>query len=160
MSLRGNARHSDPGALQRAVGLGFRERSDTMPTLFKTRRTTDTETVESERPTIDVSNIELPKVEVPKVELPKVELPKVELPEIAIPKVDVGKAVLGVATAAGLVKRRRSRWPYLLGVGVVIAVAAWAVTNAAVRERLSQAMTAISERMQAMRGGGGQDQDP
>jgi hypothetical protein len=39
-------------------------------------------------------------------------------------------------------------------------VAAWAVTNAAVRERLSQAMTAVSERMQAMRGGGGHDQDP
>ena len=41
----------------------------------------------------------------------EIKLPELNLPEIEIPKIDVGKAVLGAATAAGLVERRRSRWP-------------------------------------------------
>ena len=81
------------------------------------------------------------------------------MPEIEIPKIDVGKAVLGAATAVGLVQRRRSRWPFLLGAGVVIAVAAWAFMNTAIRERLAGAASAATERVRAMRAGD-QDQEP
>jgi hypothetical protein len=133
----------------------FVRRRNTMPTLLRTRRTS-TQSVESAEPTEFTESADSKR---PIIDLQDIKLPKVDLPEIEIPKVDVGKAVLGVATAAGLVKRRRSRWPYLLGAGVVVAVAAWAVTNAAIRERLTQAVTAIGERVQAMRGGG-QDQEP
>ena len=117
-----------------------------MPTLFKYRRAIDTETPESEQRSSEVHEIKLPEL---------------NLPEIEIPKIDVGKAVLGAATAVGLVERRRSRWPFLLGAGVVIAVAAWAFMNTAIRERLAGAVSTATERVRAMRAGGeDEDQEP
>ena len=127
-----------------------------MPTLFTIRRTSETDPA-SERTTVELPDVKFPQVKRPEVKLPQVDLqdiklPQVDLPEIEVPKVDVGKTVLGVATAAGLVKPRRSRWPYLLGVGVVVAVVGWALTNTAIRDRLTQAVGAIRDRVQAMRG--------
>ena len=131
-----------------------------MPTLFTIRRTSETDLPASERTTFELPDafLKLPEVKLPQVDLQDIKLPQVDLPEIEVPKVDIGKTVLGVATAAGLVNRRRSRLPYLLGAGVVVAVVGWALTNAAIRERLTQAVAAVRDRVQAMRSGG-QDQD-
>ena len=88
------------------------------------------------------------------VELPKLDLsdlPKLDLSEIQIPKVDVGKAIAGAATAAGLATRRRSRWPYVLGAGLVVVVAgAVAMNSAAIRERLGRAKSWITDQVGAV----------
>ena len=88
------------------------------------------------------------------VELPKLDLsdlPKLDLSEIQIPKVDVGKAIADAATAAGLATRKRSRWPYILGAGLVVALVGLAAMNsAAVRDRYSRAKSWITDQVGAL----------
>lgn len=101
-----------------------------------------------------------PTLEMPEVELPKFDLSKIDLSKIEMPKVDVGKAVSDAAIAVGLAKPRRSRWPFVLGAGVLVAVAGWTVMNsAAIRERLSRAKAWISDQVGAMQAED-IDQDP
>ena len=82
------------------------------------------------------SDLHLPEFERPSIDLKDMKLPKIDLSDIDMPKVDVGKAVLSAATAVGLAKPRRPRWPYLVVAGVAVAVAGWALMNAeAIRTR-------------------------
>ena len=76
------------------------------------------------------SDLHLPEFERPNIDLKDMKLPKIDLSDIDMPKVDVGKAVLGAATAVGLAKPRRARWPYLVVAGVAVAVTGWALMNA------------------------------
>jgi len=97
-------------------------------------------------------DLRLPEFERPSIDLKDVKLPKIDLSDIEMPKVDVGKAVLGAATAVGLVKPRRARWPYLVVAGVAVAVTGWALMNAeAIRTRLSRATTWAHDQLGAMR---------
>ncbi len=101
------------------------------------------------------SDLHLPEFERPNIDLKDMKLPKIDLSDIDMPKVDVGKAVLGAATAVGLARPRRARWPYLVVAGVAVAAAGWALMNAgAIRTRLSRAATWANEQLGAMRSGG------
>ena len=92
------------------------------------------------------SELHLPEFERPSIDLKDMKLPKIDLSDIDMPKVDVGKAVLGAATAVGLAKRRRARWPYLVVAGVAVAAAGWALMNAeAIRTRLGRAAELIAD---------------
>lgn len=85
------------------------------------------------------------------IKMPEVEMPKIDLTEFEFPKVDVGKALAEAATAAGLTKRPRSRWPFILGAGlIVVAGGLVAMNNAAIRERLSRAKAWIGEQVGAI----------
>ena len=100
------------------------------------------------------SDLHLPEFERPSIDLKDMKMPKIDLSDIDMPKVDVGKAVLSAATAVGLAKPRRARWPYLVVAGVAVAVAGWALMNAeAIRTRLSRAATWANEQLGAMRSG-------
>lgn len=100
------------------------------------------------------SDLHLPEFERPNIDLKDMKLPKIDLSDIDMPKVDVGKAVLGAATAVGLAKPRRARWPYLVVAGVAVAVTGWALMNAeGIRTRLSRAATWANEQLGAMRSG-------
>ena len=108
-----------------------------MPTLTKDDR----------RPDIRLPEIDLKKVELPDIDLRKLELPKVDLSSIEVPKVDLGKAVADAAIAVGLAKPRRSRWPYVVAAGVIVALAGWAVMNSElIRERISRTRSWIMDR--------------
>ena len=101
-----------------------------------------------------------PALDMPDVDLPRIDLLKFDLSTFEVPKVDVGKAIAEAATAVGLVKPRRSRWPFVFGAGVLVAVAGWTVMNsAAIRERLSRARAWISDQVGAMQAEDF-DQDP
>jgi hypothetical protein len=98
------------------------------------------------------SDLHLPEFERPSIDLKDMKMPKIDLSDIDMPKVDVGKAVLGAATAVGLAKPRRARWPYLVVAGVAVAVTGWALMNAeAIRTRLGRAATWANEHLGAMR---------
>ena len=87
-----------------------------------------------------------------KIERPNLEMPDIDLSKIDLPKVDVGKAVAGAATAVGLMSKPRSRWPFVIGAGIAVAVAGWAWMNAdMLRRRFSEAATAVSDRVGMMR---------
>ena len=87
-----------------------------------------------------------------KMERPNVEMPDIDLSKIDFPRIDVGKAVTGAAVAIGLVRPRPRRWPYVLGVALIVGLTAWALTRStAVRERLDRAARTARERMDEMR---------
>ena len=89
-----------------------------------------------------------------KIERPNLEMPDIDLSKFDLPKVDVGKAVAGAATAVGLMNKPRSRWPFVIGAGIAVAVAGWAWMNAdMLRRRFSEAATAVSDRVATMRSG-------
>ena len=99
-----------------------------------------------------VKDVRLPDFERLTLEMPDLEIPKIDLSKVEVPKVDLAKAVAGAATAVGLAKPRRPRWPFVLGAGIIVAAAGLTVMNSAtIRERLSQAKSWISERIADMR---------
>jgi hypothetical protein len=101
------------------------------------------------------ADLHLPEFERPSIDLKDMKMPKIDLSDIDMPKVDVGKAVLSAATAVGLAKPRRARWPYLVAAGVAVAAAGWVLMNVeAIRTRLSRAATWAGEQAGAMRSGG------
>jgi len=103
---------------------------------------------------VELPEVHLPEFERPSIDLKDMKLPKVDLSSIEMPKVDVGKAVKDAAVSVGLVKESRSRWPYLIGAGVALAVTGFILLNAsAVRDRLSAAATRASAWVNDMRGG-------
>ena len=109
-----------------------------MPTLIKGDRLPD----------IKLPDIDRLKAELSDIDLSKVELPKVDLSDVEVPKVDVAKAIAGAATAVGLAKPRRSRWPFVVVGGIAVAAAGWALLNAdAIRERIGRARHWIDDRM-------------
>src|SRR3954467_15040625 len=97
----------------------------------------------------------MPSLTAPKkIERPTIDLSDIELPKIDLPKVDVGEAVASAAKAVGLMKKRRSRWPFILGLGICVAVAGWAWMNfESLRTRASGVATKMSARVNTMRSG-------
>ena len=76
----------------------------------------------------------------PDIDLAAIEWPKVDLSRIEVTRDDVDKAILGVATAARLVRPavRSSRLPIALGFLAVAALATFAIlSRPSVRDRLA-----------------------
>lgn len=117
-----------------------------------------TEAPRLELPDIDLPKVELPKVDVPKVdvtkvELPKVDLSKVDLRKLDLSKVDLPKVVADAAVAAGLVKRRRSRLPFVIAGLVTLAVVGYALlTSPTIRPRIDDAARKLRSRFDEFRG--------
>ena len=85
-------------------------------------------------------------------DLKKVERPTFDLPKVDLPKVDVREAAATAATAMGLMSRRRSRWPFVVGLGIAVAVAGWAYMNMeTLRERATDMAAKVGDRLGMMR---------
>lgn len=83
---------------------------------------------------VDLSDVRLPRAGLPNIDLSKVDLSKVELPRIEVPK-----ALVDAGVAAGLVKRRRSRWPYVIGALFGLALLGMALSQLPIiRERMAE----------------------
>ena len=92
----------------------------------------------------------------PDLEMPAIEWPKVDLSKIEVTRDDVDKAILGVATAARLVRpaMRSSRLPLALAFVAVAAVATIAIlTRPTVRDRLAIAAREAQRRIDEVRNG-------
>ena len=76
----------------------------------------------------------------PDIDLPSIEWPKVDLSKIDVTREDVDKAILGVATAARLVRPavRSSRLPLALGFVIVAALATFAILSRPSRPRAAR----------------------
>ncbi len=106
-----------------------------------------------ERP--DFSKIELPDFS--KFERPNLEMPDIDLPKIDFAHIDVQKAVVGAAVSAGLVRKRRRRWPLLLGGAIIVGLIGRALmSSSAARERLAQGAQWAKQRIADMR----EDREP
>ena len=92
----------------------------------------------------------------PDLEMPTIEWPKVDLSRIEVTREDVDKAILGVATAARLVRPaiRSSRLPLAIAFVAVAAVATIALlTRPTVRDRLAIAAREAQRRVDEIRNG-------
>ena len=92
----------------------------------------------------------------PDIDLAAIEWPKVDLSRIEVTRDDVDKAILGVATAARLVRPvvRSSRLPIALGFVAVAALATFAIlSRPSVRDRLAVAARDAQRRIDEARGG-------
>jgi hypothetical protein len=112
-----------------------------------------------------LSDIRIPDVKMPDVKMPDVKMPEVDLSKIERPNVDQASKSLGRLAAAAAValhlapRARRPRWPLAVGGLIVAGIAVAALSNEAVRARLSAGATAVRERVTAMRQGGDQTLD-
>jgi hypothetical protein len=79
------------------------------------------------------------------IRMPEVDLSKVDLP-------DIGKAVAGVAAAANIGRRSRSRWPFAVG-GLILAGMATAaiLSNETIRAKIAAGIEALRDRVSTMR---------
>jgi hypothetical protein len=92
----------------------------------------------------------------PDLEMPSFEWPKVDLSRIELTRDDVDKAILGVATAARLVRPavRSSRLPIAIAAVAVATIAAAAIlSRPTVRERLANAAREAQRRIDDARSG-------
>lgn len=97
----------------------------------------------------------LSEIRRPDIDLTAIEWPKVDLSRIEVTREDVDKAILGVATAARLVRPavRSRRLPLALGFLAVSALATFAIlSRPAVRERLAMAARDAQRRIDEARG--------
>jgi hypothetical protein len=107
------------------------QRSDTRLTRWDPRR-------------LDLSEIELPRMDLSRLELPRIDLPAIDLPQ----------ALTAAAQATGLVARRRSRTPWIVG-GGLIALATIGIAVAMsppVRPRLAALAGRARQRLDERRG--------
>ena len=98
----------------------------------------------------------LSEIKRPDIDLAAIEWPKVDLSRIEVTRDDVDKAILGVATAARLVRPavRSSRLPLALGFLAVAAIATFALlSRPTVRDRLATAARDAQRRIDDARGG-------
>lgn len=117
-----------------------------MPTLSLGSRRSEVKLPDVDRPSIDLSKLDLSKLD-----LPKVDLSNLEMPDLDKSKADIAKAIAEAAVAVGLTKPKRSRWPFVLGAGIAIAVGAWSLMNLdAIRARLTQWGAAMQQRVSEM----------
>ena len=95
----------------------------------------------------------LSEMRMPDVDLPD-SVTKRDWPKVEMPDVDLGKAVAGVAAAAHIGRRTRSRWPFAVG-GLILAGLATAaiLSNETIRAKISEGVEAVRERFSAMRSG-------
>ena len=89
---------------------------------------------------------------------PSIDLPDFEMPDIDMSKIDIPKAVTAAATSAatavGLIRPARPRWPYALGAALLLAAGAVIAMNwTAVRARLESAASMAGDRIAEMRRG-------
>jgi hypothetical protein len=92
----------------------------------------------------------------PDIDLSSVEWPKVDLSRIEVTREDLDKAVLGIATAARIVRPavRSRRLPLALGFLAVASLATFAIlSRPAVRARLAEVAGEARRRAKAARGG-------
>jgi hypothetical protein len=67
------------------------------------------------------------------------DLTSLERPMLNLPEFDVPKTITAVATAVGLVKPARPRWPFVLAGAVALGIASWvAVNRTMLRVRLDE----------------------
>lgn len=79
-------------------------------------------------------------------DLSKIERPKIDMSDFDLSRTEIGRAVVGAATAAGLMQKPRSRWPYLLGGAIVVSLVGVAYMNAhAIRDGLTRVRTSVSD---------------
>ncbi len=95
---------------------------------------------------------------------PSIDLPDFEMPDIDVSKIDIPKAVTSAATTAatavGLIRPARPRWPYALGAAVLLAAGAVIAMNwTAIKARLEAAASMAGDRIAVMRRNG-QTGDP
>jgi hypothetical protein len=101
---------------------------------------------EIRRPDTDGSVLQRPRLEMPDA------VTRFAWPRIDLSKIDVPKALAGVAAAANIGRRaRRPRWPLAVGGLIVVGTIAAVLSNEGVRTRLANAITALRERLMAMR---------
>lgn len=99
------------------------------------------------------------------VDLSRFDPRKFDMPTIDLSKVDVPAAVTSAAQAVGVVKRPRSRVPFVVGGLIVTGLIAWVAANSpAIRPRIdaaiARARTAIQARRDAMHDDEGPSTEP
>jgi len=84
---------------------------------------------------------------------PTLDLPEFTMPKFEMPDIDVPKTLTAAATAVGLVKPARPRWPYALGAGLLLAAGAAiiALNWDSIRARLSAGVSMAQEQIAQMR---------
>ena len=86
---------------------------------------------------LDLSRFDPRRLELPDVQAPKFDLSKLDMPKVDVSKIDLPRTVHTAAQAAGLVRARRSRTPFILGGLVTLAVVGFALaTSPVLRPRL------------------------
>ena len=96
-----------------------------------------------------------------RADIAKLHLPKFEMPDVDLSRLDVPKAVTSVAQSAGLIKRPRSRAPFVVGGLVTIALLIWAALRSpSVQERVRTVAQDARERIDAMRTPADADLEP
>jgi hypothetical protein len=90
---------------------------------------------------VDLTRLDPRQSRLADMDLPRVDLPRVDLSKLELPRIEVPKAIVDAGVAAGLVKRRRSRWPYLIGAVFGLALLGFALSQ----------LPIIRERMEDMR---------
>lgn len=90
---------------------------------------------------VDLSRLDPRRVDLGEVRLPRGAMPTIDLSKVELPRIEVPKALVDAGVAAGLVKRRRSRWPYVIGLLFGLALLGAALSQ----------LPIVRERMEAMR---------
>lgn len=87
-----------------------------------------------------------------RADIAKLRPPRFELPDVDLSRLDVSKAVTSAAQSAGLMKRRRSRAPFVIGGLVTLGLLIWAALRSpTVQERVRTVAHDARERIDAMR---------
>jgi len=87
-----------------------------------------------------------------RADIANLHLPKFEMPDVDLSRLDVPKAVTSAAQSVGLMKRRRSRTPFIIGGLVTLALLIWAALRSpTVQERVRTVAQDARERIDAMR---------
>ncbi len=81
-----------------------------------------------------------------------IDVSKIEMPKVDLSSIDMPKAVATAAQATGLVKRRSSRLPFVVGALVTLGIVGWALLNSpAMKPRLRAAIDKAKERIDEAR---------
>lgn len=96
-----------------------------------------------------LSEIHVPDLS--KIERPNIEMPDIDLSAIDLRRRNVGKAVTSAAQSLGLVRQRRSRWPFVVAAAIVAGLTAWALMHSTTfRDRLDRAARMARVRIDEM----------
>ena len=98
----------------------------------------------------------LSEIRMPEADLSKIQRPTIDMPDAVTkfewPRIDVPKALAGVAAAVNIGRRsRRPRWPLAVGGLIVAGTIAAVLSNEGLRTRLANAITALRDRLMAIR---------
>lgn len=87
-----------------------------------------------------------------RADIAKLHLPKFEMPDVDLSRLDVPKAVTSAAQSAGLMKKRRSRVPFVIGGLITLGLLVWAALRSpTVQERVRTVAHDAREKIDAMR---------